>query len=112
MARGERIHFVRQPDSMQCGAASLAMVCGLFGRRMTVEAVSRHCFATTEGVSMLGISQAAERLGLESAAGRLTLDELAASGGPAILHWNQKHFVVFYGMTRSGKFRIADPAKG
>ncbi|MBJ2189002.1 MAG: peptidase domain-containing ABC transporter [Muribaculaceae bacterium] len=112
MARGERIHFVRQPDSMQCGAASLAMVCGLFGRRMTVEAVSRHCFATTEGVSMLGISQAAARLGLESAAGRLTLDELAASGGPAILHWNQKHFVVFYGMTRSGKFRIADPAKG
>ncbi len=97
---------------MQCGAASLAMVCGWFGRRMSVEAVSRHCFATAEGVSMLGISQAASRLGLDNVSGRLSVDELANAGGPAILHWNQNHFVVFYGMTRGRKFRIADPGKG
>lgn len=97
---------------MQCGAACLAMVCGWFGRRVALDAVSRHCFPTAEGVSLLGISRAAQRLGLESAAGRLTIDELAAAPAPAILHWNQNHFVVFHGLTRRGRFLIADPAKG
>ena len=32
---------------------------------------------------------------------------------PCILHWNQNHFVVLYGISRKGKrFRVADPAKG
>lgn len=53
--------FVRQKDSMQCGVACLAMVCGAFGREYSLEALSHYCFATAEGVSMLGISEAADK---------------------------------------------------
>ena len=43
-----------QHDGMQCGVACLKMVCEFFGRKYSLDALSQVCFATTEGVSMLG----------------------------------------------------------
>lgn len=55
-----------QHDSMQCGVACLKMVCEYFGKKYSLDAISQVCFATTEGVSMLGISEAAKELGLKA----------------------------------------------
>jgi len=105
--------FIRQKDSMQCGVACLAMICRHFGRSYSLGMLSRHCFATTEGVSMLGISDAAEDLGLKTAATRMTAEQLASAPSPCILHWNQNHFTVLYRVSRRGnRYHIADPAKG
>lgn len=101
-----------QHDSMQCGIACLQMICKYFGRDYTLSALSKHCFATTEGVSMLGISEAADTLGLHTLSARATVDELAENPLPAILHWNQNHFVVLYKVKKGRKFYISDPAKG
>lgn len=97
---------------MQCGVASLAMVCSLMGRPYRLSTLERFCFPTNEGVSLKGIAEAAGALGLKTTAAKVTAEELTRIDAPAILHWNQNHFVVFYGMTRRGRFRIADPAKG
>ena len=59
---GFRVVF--QHDSMQCGIACLQMVCKYFGREYTLDSLSKLCFATTEGVSMLSINEAANTLGL------------------------------------------------
>ena len=108
-----KFQFVKQRDSMQCGVACLSMVCRHFGRAYSIEALSRYCFATAEGVSMLGIGEAAENLGLNSKAVKLSIRQLAESPMPCILHWNQNHFTVCYGIKGGGKqFLIADPAKG
>ena len=101
-----------QHDSMQCGIACLQMICKYFGRDYTLSALSKHCFATTEGVSLLGISEAADTLGLHTPSARATGDELAENPLPAILHWNQNHFVVLYKVKKGRKFYISDPAKG
>lgn len=101
-----------QHDSMQCGIACLQMICKYFGRDYTLSALSKHCFATTEGVSLLGISEAADTLGLHTLSARVTVDELAENPLPAILHWNQNHFVVLYKVKKGRKFYISDPAKG
>lgn len=108
-----KFHLIRQKDSMQCGVACLAMVCRHFGRNYSLNTLSNYCHATTEGVSMLGISDAAEKLGLVTATSKLTLWQLAQSPRPCILHWNQNHFIVLYDIRKGGKqFLIADPAKG
>lgn len=105
--------FVKQKDSMQCGVAALAMVCRHFGVVYSTDFLDEFCHATVEGVSMLGISQAARSLGLDNASVKISADNLKDSPLPAILHWNQNHFVVLYKISKRGKrFHIADPGKG
>lgn len=97
---------------MQCGVACLAIMAALHGRRYSLAALGRYCHATTEGVSMLGISQGAQAIGMETAAARVTADQLARLGKPCIVHWNQNHFVVLHKVSRRGRFLVADPGKG
>lgn len=105
--------FVRQQDSMQCGIACLAMVCRNYGKKYTMDTLSDICFVTTEGVSLLGISQAAEKLGFKTTSKKITTEQLTKAYLPCILHWNQNHFVVLYKVSTDGqKYYVADPGKG
>lgn len=97
---------------MQCGVASLAMATGFLGVPYGIDNLARICYVTREGVSMLTLSRAADRLGLKATTVKVTADRLRHLPMPAILHWNNNHFVLLYGITRKGNFRIADPAKG
>lgn len=98
---------------MHCGVASLAMLCSLYGRRPEIETIESLCTPTAQGVSLMGIINAAEALGLKASGVRATVEALSETGQPAILHWNQNHFVVLIRVNKSRtRFRIADPAKG
>ena len=101
-----------QHDSMQCGITCLRMVCKYFGREYSLNSLSKLCFATTEGVSMLGINEAANTLGLHTISARATVTMLGEKNLPCILHWNQNHFVVLYKVKKGKKFYVADPGKG
>ena len=101
-----------QNDSMQCGIACLQMVCKYFGREYSLDSLSKYCFATTEGVSLLGINEAANTLGLHTTCARATTKMLSEAPLPCILHWNQNHFVVLYKVKKGKKFYVADPGKG
>ena len=107
-----RMPIIKQHDSMECGITCLQMVCKYFGREYTLHSLSDICFATTEGVSLLGISEAANELGLHSECARSTVEFFQESPLPCILHWNQNHFVVLYKVKDGRKFYIADPGKG
>ena len=97
---------------MQCGIACLQMVCKYFGREYYLDSLSKYCFATTEGVSLLGINEAANTLGLHTTCARATTKMLSEVPLPCILHWNQNHFVVLYKVKKGKKFYVADPGKG
>lgn len=98
---------------MECGVAALTMVCNALGRDTSMKEVSAFCHATKEGVSMKGITDGAKALGLDPKAGKVHLDQLVAAPLPAILHWNQNHYVVLFKISKDGKtYHIADPAKG
>ena len=108
-----RFPFCMQTDSMTCGIACLRMICRYHGREYSQEYLSEMCKATTEGVSMLALKDAATRLHLTTASGRLSMDMLQDAELPCILHWNQNHFVVLYKVSRHGSvFHVADPGKG
>lgn len=101
-----------QYDSMQCGIASLAMVCNHFGLHCPIDRLDKLCPATTEGVSLQGLSETARKLGLEPICAKSTIASLEEGPLPAILYWDQKHFVVLYKVKNGKKFYVADPAKG
>ena len=108
----KKIAIIHQHDSMQCGIACLQMVCKYFGREYSMDSLSKLCFATTEGVSLLGINEAANTLGLHAACARATTSILSEVPLPCIPHWNQNHFVVLYKVKNRKKFYVADSGKG
>ena len=108
----KKIAIIHQHDSMQCGIACLQMVCKYFGREYSMDSLSKLCFATTEGVSLLGINEAANTLGLHATCARATTSILSEVPLPCILHWNQNHFVVLYKVKNRKKFYVADSGKG
>lgn len=104
-----------QLDSADCGPSCLRMIARHYGRTYTLETLRERCFITREGVSMLGISDAAESIGMRSMGVKISVEQLAKDAIlPCILHWNQHHFVVLYKVSRHRKgghrFHIADPA--
>ena len=104
--------YIHQPDSMMCGIACLKMVCRYYDNDLSMERLSELCHATAEGVSLLGISDAANELGLHTVAVRIGAFQLTEAPLPCILHWNQNHFVVLYKVRKRKKFYVADPGKG
>ena len=103
--------FVYQRDSMQCGVSCLLMLCKYFRQEVSISFLSKICVATTEGVSLKGIGEAAEKVGFNTITGNIKINRLVQAPLPCILHWNQNHFVVLY-KVKGGKFYIADPGKG
>jgi len=101
----------KQHDQMDCGPTCLRMVAKHYGRNYTLQKLRDLCQISREGVSLLGISEAAENIGFRSLGAKLTVDQLKEAQLPCVLHWRQNHFVVLYKVKR-GNYYIADPAKG
>jgi ATP-binding cassette subfamily B protein len=110
--------FFPQYDQMDCGPACLRMVARYYGRKYSLQYLRDHCFLSKDGVSLLNISKAAKNIGLATTPIKLSLEELILQiPVPAIIHWNQNHFVVLYSIkknifTHRYTFRIADPGHG
>jgi ATP-binding cassette subfamily B protein len=104
--------FVKQPDAMDCGPACLKMVAGFYKMSFSLESLRKKCFITREGVSFLGLSEAADSLGFRTIGVKIPYDILTSNVPlPCIVHWRQKHFVVVYKIKKD-KIWVADPAVG
>ena len=105
-------------DAMDCGPTCLRMVAKYYGRKYPLDYLRQQSNITREGVSMLGIGEAAEKIGFRTNAVRITFEQLDESVDlPCILHWNQQHFVVLppqnYNRDKNRqKILIADPGHG
>ena len=106
-------HYL-QLDAMDCGPTCLRMIARHYGKTYSLQTLRARSFITREGVSMLGISDAAESIGFRTSGVRITLKQLEEEMPlPCILHWRQNHFIVCYDIKkkRDGThFYIADPA--
>ena len=104
-----------QHDAMDCGPTCLRMVAAHYGRVFSLEGLREKSLITREGVSMLGLSEAAEHIGFRTTGVKTSFDDLKEAPLPCIVHWNQRHFVVVYDIkTKKGidTIWIADPAGG
>lgn len=110
-----RFPYVIQPDAMDCGPVCLKMVARYYGRDPGLERLRQLTYQTREGVSLLSLADAAEAMGFRSRGVRLTVEGLGEALLPAILHWDQNHYVVLYRIRSRRKgvtYRVADPAYG
>ena len=108
---------IKQRDAMDCGPSCLAMIARYYGLRPERDGLRRSCSLGKDGVSLLGISKAAETIGFKTIGGRVSFDTLAFEVPlPCIVHWNQNHFVVVYKIKkrRGNRYEVyvADPGKG
>ena len=111
--------FFKQLDSMDCGPSCLRMVAKFYGKTYSLQALRSKAFLTKSGVSMLGISDAAESIGFRTRGYRLTWEQLRDEVPlPCIVHWNQRHFVVVYNIGkrrrlfgRSSEHRAQSPVQ-
>ena len=106
-----------QLDVMDCGPTCLRMIAKHYGKHYTLETLRQHSFITREGVSMLGISDAAEHIGFRTTGVMISFEQLVKDVSlPCIVHWKQDHFVVVYEIKKDKKVGhrvyVADPALG
>ncbi|RQO64410.1 ABC transporter ATP-binding protein [Pedobacter sp. KBW01] len=101
----------RQLDMMDCGPACIKMIAKFYGKFYSLQYLRDKCGLTREGVSFADISHASEAIGLRTLAIRCTIEDLLKKIPlPAIVHWNNSHFVVIY--KASDAIYVSDPAKG
>ncbi|MGB0524395.1 MAG: peptidase domain-containing ABC transporter [Flammeovirgaceae bacterium] len=101
-------HF-QQRDQMDCGPTCLKMIAKSYGKSVSLPYLRKEAHIDRQGVSLLGISDAAEKIGFRTMAVRADYDTLAEEAPfPCIVHWNQAHFVVVYAIKKD-KVYVADP---
>jgi len=107
----KKFPFFNQLNQMDCGPTCLKMISKYYGKNFSIQRIRDISGINREGVSLLGISEAAEKLNFRTMGARLDISALAEADLPLILHWQKNHFVILYKI-KKGIFYIADPAKG
>ena len=115
--KSKRIKLIRQSDSIDCGPTCLSIISSAYKKNFSVEKIKDLCGLSAEGVSLLGISRAAEIIGFRTIGGKTTISSLLYEVPlPCIVHWNQNHFVVVYKIKKHNKGKytvyVADPGNG
>ena len=65
-----------QLDAMDCGPTSLKIVAQYYGKHYSLQNLRERCHITREGVSLLGISDAAESIGFRTTGVKMTWEQL------------------------------------
>ena len=111
--------FHHQSNLMDCGPTCLRMVAKHYEKAISLDILRQHSGFSKDGVSLLGIAEAAENIGFKTNGVTLSYQQLVTDVKlPAILHWGQNHFIVLYKaggksfFHRDDKLHVADPAKG
>lgn len=105
---------------MDCGPTCLRMIAKYYGKHYNSEGIRNNAGFGKEGVSLLGLSEAAEKIGFRTRGVQITYNQISTEVSvPCILHWEQNHFVVAFpnafrskNIFRRKKILITDPAKG
>ncbi|OLT63061.1 peptidase C39 [Moorena bouillonii PNG] len=106
-----RYPFFAQQSGSDCGAACLVMVSRYWGKRFSVNRLRDIANVDRNGASLRGLSAAAESIGFSTRPVKASLDQLAKQKLPAIVHWEGKHYIVVYEITRK-RVIVCDPGIG
>ena len=106
-----RYPYFAQQSASDCGAACLVMVCRYWGKRFSVNRLRDISNVDRNGASLRGLTAAAESIGFNTRPVKASLDQLAKQKLPCIVHWEGKHYIVVYEITKKHVI-VADPAIG
>lgn len=108
----KKFPFTKQMDSVDCGPACLKMIAQHYGKTYALDTLRERAHISKLGVSMLGVSEAAEHIGFRTTGVKIDFNTLKDHASlPCIVHWNQNHFVVVYKIHNDTVY-VADPSYG
>src|SRR6516165_451901 len=113
--RGRRVPTVIQMEAAECGAASLAMILGYYGKYVPLEELRVACGVSRDGARASSVVTAARSHGLIAHGFQLDIKELATATKPLIIYWAFQHFMVLERIKkRFGKTVVLlnDPSSG
>ncbi len=107
-----KVPVIMQMESLECGAACLAMIMAHYGLWLPLEQLRKECGVSRDGSNLRSIYLVAERYGLSPEAFRYSAEQLREKGAfPCIAFWEYNHFVVVDGF-RGDYVVLNDPAHG
>jgi ATP-binding cassette subfamily B protein len=115
MRRKNKLKFVHQLESVDCGPSCLAMIANFHNKDYSLKEVKSLCSVTRMGISVQDIINGSQKMGFEATALKLTADDLEQIPLPCILFWKQDHFIVLYKIVRKKNkitYYLADPGYG
>ena len=108
----KKFPFYKQLDAMDCGATCLRMIARYHGRHYSLAYLRELTHLDREGVSLMGISDAAEEIGMHSLGVKLPYERLTDDIPlPCVAHWRQNHFIVVIKANKTHVW-VADPSAG
>lgn len=110
-ARVGRYPFYAQQSASDCGAACIAMIGRYWGKYLSVNSLRELASTSRSGTSLKNLAYSAETVGFATKPVKASLDKLAQQPLPAIAHWEGKHYIVVYEITKK-QVIVADPAIG
>ncbi len=107
-----RLPLIQQDSNGECGLACLAMIGQWYGHRLDLNNLRATYPTTRRGLSLANLAAVADQLRFDVRGYKVdAVDDLQRVRLPAILHWNNNHFVVLKSVKR-GRFVIHNPAVG
>ena len=106
-----RYPFFAQHSAADCGAACLVMVGRYWGKNFSINRLRDIANVDRHGASLRGLAAAGESLGFAVRPIKASLDKLAEQSLPAIIHWEGKHYIVVYEISKK-HIIVGDPAIG
>ena len=102
---------ILQLEVTECGAASLGMVMGRFGKFVPLDELRVRCGVSRDGSNAKNLMIAARGYGMLAKAFKRDPEELKSMEFPLIVHWRFYHFLVVEGYDSKG-WILNDPALG
>ena len=107
-----KVPVILQLETLECGAASLAMVMAYYNKWVPLEQLRVDCGVSRDGSNAKNLLLAARSYGMSAKGYRMEPQGLKENGRfPCIIHWNFNHFVVLDGFRRN-RAVLNDPARG
>lgn len=72
----KRFPVYTQLDQMDCGPTCVRMIAKYYSRTYSLQTLGEKCFISRSGVSLLGISDAAESIGFRTSGVQITFEQL------------------------------------
>lgn len=85
-----RFPHYQQLDSMDCGPTCLQIIADFYGKHFSLSDLRERCYITREGVSLLGISEAAQTMGFRCIGVKLSWNQfLEYANMPCIVQFHK-----------------------